>query len=125
MIKLETIQLPDNMVWQGRHNNLSIGAVTRRALDGTLVIHEAELGNQNIDLVAAQNSGWLTHAQVLALRNLAKSAGASYTLEYEGDIITVRFRHEDSPVLDVTPLIPRPNPQDSDYYYGTIKLMEV
>jgi hypothetical protein len=125
MIKLETIELPDNMVWKNHNSNLGLTAVTSRSLNGTLVIYEAELGNQNIDLVAEENSGWLTHAQVLALRNLAKSAGATYTLEYEGDIITVRFRHEDSPVLDITPLITRPNPQDSDYYYGTIKLMEV
>lgn len=125
MIILNGIELPSELQWNEKEGYTGIEGSTEMTLDGTLVIWEDDIGNQTIDLVSTKNTAWLTYAQVRALKELAKIKGAVYTLEYNNEVLNVRFRSEDNPVLEVAPLIPRSNTADSDYFYGTIKLMEV
>ena len=69
--------------------------------------------------------GWLTLTQVDALKVLASTVGATYTLMIEAEIFVVQFRHEDFPAIEVEPLIPRLNEEATDFYSGTIKLLTV
>jgi len=130
MIKLGELELPKGMVWEGELNWTPVQSETERTLGGRLVVWEDQvLGGRPVDLVAYENQGWLTREQVKALRQMASEPGATYTLLYgpdgEEQSLIVRFRHEDPPVLEMEPLLPRSNAQDGDYYYGRIKLVEV
>jgi len=61
----------------------------------------------------------------VALKALV-TPGATYTLSYEGQTMTVRFRSEDHPPVSAAAIIPRPNHADTDYYNNVrIKLMKV
>lgn len=104
-------------------------AATAQTIDGGSVIFAQEnMQGDNIDIVAYENSGWryLTYAVVKQIHALAAAAGAEYTLILpDSSVKQVRFRHEDAPVLELTPLIQRTIYNDSDYFYGTIKLKEV
>jgi hypothetical protein len=125
-ITLGGVQLPDNMILEDELNWTGVAASSEMTLGGEPVIWEdAVAGGRPIDLVAYEDMGWLTRDQVLAVRALASTPGWVGTLSYEGATYRVRFRHEDPPAIDVEPLIPRPNPDSGDYYYGRIKLMEV
>ena len=46
------------------------------------------------------------------------STGENYTA-------TVRFRHEDFPAVSFNPIVAQMTYEDTDYFYGTIKLMSV
>jgi hypothetical protein len=78
-----------------------------------------------VDLVATEDQGWLTRAQVQALLTRAAMAGWVGVLSYEGVSYRWRFRSEDPPAVDVSPIIPRPNHAAGDYYTGRIKGMIV
>jgi len=125
MIKLGDLELPDNIIWENRYLYPKVVADVERTIDGDEVVFSQAVGSRPIDLVAYEDMGWLTQEQVDALLEMASVPGAVYLFVYEDFVSQVRFRHEDPPVIDVSPIIPRPNPSIGDYYYGTIKLMEV
>lgn len=104
-------------------------AATVQTIDGGSVTFAQEnMQGDSIDIVAYENSGWryLTYDVVKQIKTLAAVPGAEYTLILpDGLALQVRFRHEDAPVLELTPIVQRVAYDDSDYFYGTIKLKEV
>lgn len=123
-LRLDTLDLPDNMIWADRHQWLPVAQSVRRTVAGNVVTFaQALTKGQPITLVASQTQGWLTLAQVKALQVLASTVGATYSLMVEAEVFIVQFRHEDFPAIDVEPFIPRLNEESTDYYSGTIKLL--
>lgn len=124
-ISLGGIVLPDLVdallfQWSG------VQSVIERALDGTPLVWEQSQGGRPIDLVGGADWGFITHEILEDLQALAEVANATYTLSYEGTDTTVRFRHEEPPVISAAPIVVRPNPASSDYYNNVmIRLMEV
>lgn len=98
-----------------------------RTLAGGLVIWETfEPIGKNIDLVGESDSGWLTRSTIKSLLAQASVPGATYSLVLADRTATVRFRNEEPPAIECTPIVARQNHADTDYYYQiTIKLMEV
>lgn len=125
---LANIALP-GLVIESDIAPVGVRAETTKTLSGRLVIWEsAEHGGRNIDLVGGSDYGWLMRTDLVALQALAAIPRATYTLvlaDGAGDL-SVRFRNEDAPAIEATPIIPRPNPADTDWYNNIrIKLMEV
>ncbi len=126
MVKLGNLILPDDLIWEDEFSQTKVLASRETTISVDVVYFEqATSEGRNIDLVAYDNSGWLTRNQVLALQEMANTPGGIFQLEYGGEVYTVRFRHEDAPVLELTPVRPTSNPQNDDYYFGRIKLKEV
>jgi hypothetical protein len=94
-------------------------------LGGGIVIYGGEVSGRPIDLIGEEIRGWIKYSELKMLREMASESEATYSLNYDGDTYTVRFRHEDSPVLEMTPIIRRVKYKNDDWFYGTIKLMEV
>ncbi len=111
-------------------NDVSPGAIRATAtetLSGrTVVWEEPRNGGTIIDLVGGSDFGWLTRADLAALSALASVVGAKYTLTYpDATTKQVRFRNEDAPAIEASPLVARPNQAATDYYNNVIiKLME-
>jgi hypothetical protein len=124
MIRLGDLTLPDDMLWEGRETYTGVAAAAQTMLDGSSQVYESEVAGQKIDLASGADYGWLTYAQVIALRSMARAVGTIYDLTYGDEVLSVRFRHEDGGALEFTPIIERPQYDDNDYFYGTIKLME-
>ena len=113
------------LVWNDEFNNSEIDAIKRLTLAQNYSIQEFNVCEKPITLEATENQGWLTRKQVEMLYEKASVPNKTYPLIYNGKHYLVRFRWEDPPVIDVTPILPRPNMADDDYYYGTIKLMQI
>ncbi|MCD6124986.1 hypothetical protein J7J62_07450 [bacterium] len=113
------------LVWNDEFNSSEIDAVKRLTLAQNYDIQEFNVCEKPITLEATENQGWLTRKQVEMLYQKALIPNKTYPLIYNGKHYLVRFRWEDPPVIDVTPILPRPNMADDDYYYGTIKLMQI
>lgn len=131
MMQLDTIVFDHDLQWEDEFK-FSYGAgVAERALDGSIVIQQrAYSGGRPITLVGTESTGWQTRAIVESLVELTKDITRSFTLTIgEGPsqrTFTVRFRHEDPPVVDFTPITLVPDSPASDFwYYGTVKLRAV
>ncbi|MGE0919424.1 hypothetical protein [Trichlorobacter lovleyi] len=125
-IFLNAIELPGLVV----DGDISAGAirttVTKTLAGGVAIWEEPVSGGSPIDLKGGPDFGWLTRGVLLSLVALANVAGTTATLTLsDGTTKTVRFRNNDGSI-EATPLVERPNPEDTDYYNNVIiRLMEV
>lgn len=117
----------DNDLYIAEFAASAVIATKEATIDGGEVIFaQANGGGNSIDLVGYENSGWLTYATLNQIKAMSQYPAGEYLLEKaDGSTVLVRFRHEEAPVIDVTPLIERAEYDDTDYFYGTIKLAEV
>jgi len=125
MISLGCIALPD-LIWEGEFDWTGIVGASDRTLGGLLVVWEGSVvRGRAFDLVAYDDMGWPTRAQLQSVQALAALPGWRGALIYESVSLQVRFRTEDPPVIDMESKLPRPNHASGDYYFGRIKLATV
>ena len=106
--------------------DVGISAVSEEAQDGSIIVYESDKLYRDITLIGGLYWGWLSKQTIQSVHSSAKTKGAIHTLDYDGDIFTVRFRTEDIPVINGEPIIKRSNQENTDWYNNiTIKLMEV
>ncbi|MDP2431969.1 MAG: hypothetical protein Q8O33_08045 [Pseudomonadota bacterium] len=126
MIRLDTVVLPDGLVWTDEFAAQSVAQTVRRTLDGSVVVFYGQhSGGLPITLESEPDAGWLTRAQVEALSLLANSPGGTFTLELRGQVFRILFRHHEPPAFEAKPLFNLANPQPGDFYLATLKLMTV
>lgn len=129
------IILPSDLTWENEFDWSSVVGSTERTLGGTQVIWTNPIQKgRPIDLVASENKGWIPRSTVELLYSaLSIMTPMELVLTYSdismpGNPFTynVAFRYHDPPPVEVRPLITsRVEFDDTDYYTGTIKLMEV
>lgn len=125
IVTLEGIDIGD-LVLADEFGFSPVQAQVSPTIGGGLVIWEKPRSGRPLDLVGGSDFGWLQRSVLLQVKVLAAVANATYTLIFNGSTYRVRFRHEDGAAVSGTPLVPRPNHADGDYYNNvTIKLMEV
>lgn len=104
----------------------NISGTAQEANDGSLIIYEQNIQFKDLFLVGGSDWGWLDRSTMVSLYSMANVGGATYGLDYEGILYTVRFKSEDIPVISGDRLIKRSNPAVTDYYNNIIlKLMEI
>lgn len=85
---------------------------------GSHIVYASDISTPYITLVAKEH-GWLSEANVAALKVQYASLGSTYTLTYKGATTdTVRFAHERG--ITFTPLY-----EGACYYRATIHLAKV
>ncbi len=126
MIRLDTVLLPDGLVWSDEFAAQAVAQTVRRTLDGSLVVFYGQhSGGLPITLESEPDAGWLTRTQVEALKLRADSPGGILTLELRGQVFQVMFRHHEPPAFEAKPLVALAHPQPGDFYLATLKLMTV
>lgn len=124
-ITLGGITCPDLLI-DDEFSQTGVDGEVVMSLGGKPLIFEREISGKIIDLVGTVNQAWMARSILSSIFTLASLPHVSYQLSYEGAITTVRFRSENPPVIEATPLIPRPNQAVTDWYYNIkIKLMEM
>lgn len=124
-ITLGGISLSDDLILEDDIGDPQIDAVMETSDWGTPIVYEKERSFRHLDLIGDSDRGWTARSTLVNLKALV-TVGAEYTLSYEGTEYTVRFRTEELPVIEATPIIKRPNVADGDWYNNIrIKLMEV
>lgn len=110
-------------------NELSRSAVvaqTERAKAGNLLLYAGTARNLPIDLSGDSDGAWMERSDLLELKALADIPNAVYPMEYNGENYTVRFRHEDAPVIEAEPLKLYGNPPETAKYRNIrIRLTEI
>ncbi len=122
-ITLDGLTLPD-LTKRNEFANAKVRSVVNETLGGKPVIWESGRSIDAFDLVGGSDWGWISRTTLISLRTRADVVGATYTLVYESDTITVRFRNEEGDAIEAVPLIARPNHDNTDWYNNVIlKLM--
>jgi len=123
MIRIGNLVLPD-LLWNNEFDYSKSGTLVTKTLGGKNILFENDIWDRNIDLISG-DSGWLRRDVVLQLLDMASVKNVTYLFIYGSQSLTVRFRNEDTPAVDVRPLIPKLAYLDNDFYIGTIKLKAV
>lgn len=126
MTTLDTIDLP-GLVWADEFDWTGVVTEVAAGINGNLVVQEAALsGGRPVTLQGDAETGWLQRSDLVALQALSGVADATYVLSYNGAQYTVRWRHEDAPVIQAAPVVGRENAAATDYYHQiTLKLITV
>lgn len=123
MITLAGLELNREMVWADRFVAMGPGVTYKRTLGGRVVALPSSKTQRPVTLIAQQDHGWLTRAQVEALIAMAEVANAQYLLTYYDTSFLVRFAVENPPAVEMQSLIIAANPKPDSYFVGTIKLI--
>lgn len=120
------VTLDPNLIWADRYNFTPVAQSTHRTLSGNLVIFPVSIvEGQVITLEATENAGWFTGAMVTSLKSFANVAGASYVLDFHGEIHNVIFNHEVEPVVSFTGLRPIEPQGIADPFSGVLNLLTI
>jgi hypothetical protein len=122
-IQLDTITLPDGLLWLDEFEPDAVAQTMRRRLDGGVTLFpRGNIAGRPITLEAGPDQ-WLTRSMAEGLAALAGIPGQQMTLTLRSASFTVVFRHHDPPALELRPLIDYADPADDDPMIGRIKLL--
>lgn len=112
--------LPAGLQWVQAGHAQGRGSVARLDLGGNPWVFTAP-ALRRITLVASENMGWLTTAQVQALHNLAATSADAVLVWQEGAnsrAMRVAFDHEQGPAVAATEIVP-----NAGWWTGTLSFI--
>lgn len=132
-ITIGAVALPEDLQWIDEYADGSdlVGQTVSVSVTGALVIQaSAQQAGRRMTLQGRMegNVGFaaITRAQVEALRSLAAVPDATYTVSLgDGRTFTARFRRDDGPAVEASPMKHIVPPVDEDLYFPTIRLLLV
>lgn len=124
-IVLGSVTLPAGLRWVDEMAWAPVRQSALRRLDGSLIVFAGAAQTGRPITLEADENYWITRSVVSSLATLALSVGSSWTLAIRGASYTVMFRHQDPPVLDLSPMIDYETTADDDSFVGKIKLMVI
>lgn len=121
------ITLPRGLRWLDEYEWLPVTSEGKRALDGSLIVEASALPTgRPITLAGGEDHGWITKATADALRAQLATPGRQWTLDLDdGRSFAVMARPGQAQPFEARMLLPRGNPNASDYYVPTLRLMQV
>jgi hypothetical protein len=112
------------MVWEEEFSYTGVLQEVKTTLGGVPKVFSAPIkGPKNITLRGLQDQGWQTYATLKALQSIAQVQDGQFTLLLGSQSFTVAFRHHEPPVIEATPLTPRTQYDDTDYFVVSLKLV--
>ena len=125
-MKLDTITLPDDLLWMNEFNWNPVEQSTERSLTGALLIQEQEkLHGRPMVLTGGDDAGWVSRSTVVALLALTEQPNKVMTLTLPDDRqLSVIFNRDGSPV-EAQQILPYAYPGDEHLYSLTLRLLTV
>ena len=124
-IILDAITLPDDLVWVDEFSSSLVKQTVTPTLSGALIIEEAaQQKGRRITLRGTEETAWITRGILNQLQTLKEQPGLTMSLDLHDRPFTVMFRRDQDPIL-ARAIKEVADPQDSDYYSLTLRLMEV
>lgn len=123
MISLDALQLPDDLIWTDRYRWSPVSQQKTLTLAGSMIVQEAaQTAGRPITLAGTANSAWISKTNLDSLQAMAEAPEAVYTLTlHDGSTRAVMFTGDR---LVADPVADYSLPDDGDYYYLTVFLME-
>ncbi|WP_163372669.1 hypothetical protein [Endozoicomonas acroporae] len=126
-MQLDTIALPDDLLWINEFEWNPVEQSTERSLTGALLVQEqAKLQGRPIELTGGQQAGWVSRKTVLELQDLtaAPDKVMILTLPDMRQLNVIFDRSSGSPV-SASPVLEEAYPADNSYYHLSLRLITV
>ena len=121
-----TLELPDDLIWSDRHSWSPVEQNVQTSITGAMLIDVGtRLSGRPITLVADEQHAWMSYSTISQLKAWADIPGRVLTLGIDGQTFDVVFRHHEKPAIDVTPVVDYNTLDTQDWFFGTLKFMEV
>lgn len=121
------VTLHPDLYWSDEHDWHPVEQTAQRTITGALVVSTHQrTGGRPITLQPIDEaSAWMPRSTVEQLRNWASVAGQEMTLTLRGIARDVIFRHHEGAGLEAVPIVHFDEPEATDWYRVTLRLMEV
>ena len=126
-MQLDTITLPDDLLWINEFEWNPVEQTTERSLTGALLIQEGQLTHgRPIELSGNGEAGWVSRLTVKSLFALSKAANKTMTLTLpDNRQFSVIFDRSNGAPVEAQQVLPFAYPEDSDQYLLTLRLLTV
>ena len=123
-ILLDTITLPDDLIWIDEYAHTPVKQTVSTAVDGSLIVEAAaQTKGRPITLAGGTDYGWIDRATLEQLRAKQYEPGLVLTLVLRGTAYSVLFTQPGG--IEAKPVIDYNTPDASDWYTVTLKFIEV
>jgi hypothetical protein len=120
---LDSISLPEDMIWLDQSSWTPVAQGTEYSLAGSLLIEQSKkLAGRPITL--GGDNAWTTWKVAESIIALSYETEKEMTLVLNDRTFTVMFRHEDGDVVDITRIYDR-EPEDDDEVIVKLRLMVI
>ena len=121
------LELHRDLFWSDEGNWQPVVQAVARTLTGALDIQAASLtAGRPITLEPEDDStAWMPFSTVAQLRNWAAVPGQVMELTLRGVSRSVIFRHHDGAAVEARPWVHYSDVQSGDWYFATIRFMEI
>jgi len=125
MITLDTLELPDELIWIDEFEWSDVKANTKRTIQGKFIVQELALISQSgRNVTLTSDDSWIERSDLLTLQDWSNTLGKEMTLTMnDGRVFFCRFRHWDTPVLASDMIRPTAFPEAGTNYRLNIKLV--
>ncbi|WP_422463726.1 hypothetical protein [Endozoicomonas sp. ALB115] len=126
-MQLDTITLPDDLLWINEFEWNPVEQTTERSLAGALLVQEGQLVHgRSIVLSGNGEAGWVSRLTVKSLFALSKAVSKTMTLRLpDNREFSVIFDRSNGAPIEAQQLMPFAYPDDSDQYLLTLRLLTV
>jgi len=127
MITLDTIELPEEMIWQDEFEWAAVKANTKRTIQGKHIVRESLVPDDaGRDITLTSDNAWATRSEVEVLRSLTDELTREFILTmHDGRTFSCRFRHWDPPCFSADLILDHAFPDADTLYRITLKLAVV
>ncbi|USE38063.1 hypothetical protein [Endozoicomonas sp. SCSIO W0465] len=126
-MQLDTITLPDDLLWINEFEWNPVEQTTERSLTGALLVQEGQF-NYGRPIVLSGNgeAGWVSRLTVKSLFALSETVSKTMTLTLpDNRQFSVIFDRSNGAPVEAQQLMPFAYPDDSDQYLLTLRLLTV
>ena len=124
---LDTITLPDDLLWINEFEWNPVEQTTERSLTGALLVQEGQLlHGRPIVLSGSGEAGWVSRLTVKNLFALSKAANKTMTLTLpDSRQFSVIFDRSNGSPVEAKQVLPFAYPGENDQYFITIRFLIV
>lgn len=117
-ITLDTMSLPDDLLWQDEFAWAPVAGASGRTLQGRLSYQTAAAaGESGRPLTLGNEHAWITRAELLTLQGWAADPDKVMSLTlHDGSVRQVIFRHWEPPVVEAAPVVDYADPDAATLY---------
>lgn len=126
-MQLDTLTLPDDLLWINEFQWNPVEQSQERTLTGALLVHEqGKQYGRSIELSGGQDAGWVSRSTVTSLLTLSETAHQIMTLTLP-DLrqFSVIFDRSSGSPVEAQQILPFAFPDDDYQYSLTLKLLTV
>lgn len=121
-----TITLPPDLLWPDEFAWTAVSEQRSYSLGGAVLADKGlRLAGRPIVLQGGSDFGWMTRAEVQALKAWAEAPAATMTLSHNGANYSVAFDHSTNAPISATPIADYSDPGPTDLYWAVLRFITI